>query len=91
MKKLTVPYFELGTKLTAEQLAYFNKEGAILFKNFITPEKVREIIYETQRIEQEWLDAGIDKMNGIPLKFGKDVNGKKCIQRLCFLRSTVIP
>lgn len=85
MKKLTVPYFELGTKLTAEQLAFFDKEGAILFRNFITPEHVKEIIAETKRIENEWLEAGIDKMNGIPLKFGKDENGNKCIQRLCFL------
>ena len=85
MKKLTVPYYELGTKLTAEQLSFFDKEGAILFRNFITPEHVKEILAETQRIEREWLDAGIDKVNGIPLKFGKDENGEKCIQRLCFL------
>ena len=85
MKKLTVPYYELGTKLTDEQLEFFDKQGAIIFRNFITKEKVAEIIAETQRIENEWLDAGYDKMNGIPLKFGKDTNGNKCIQRLCFL------
>src|SRR4051812_6921458 len=85
MKKLTVPYYELGTKLTAEQLEFFDRQGAILFRNFTTPEHVKAIIAETQRIEKEWLDAGIDKINGIPLKFGKDENGNKCIQRLCFL------
>ncbi len=85
MNKLTVPYYELGTKLTAEQLAFFDKQGAILFRNFITPEQVKAIIAETQRIEKEWLAQGIDKVNGIPLKFGKDENGNKCIQRLCFL------
>lgn len=85
MKKLTVPYFELGTKLTAEQLEFFDKHGAILFRNFITPELVKEIIADTQRIEREWLADGIDKVNGIPLKFGKDENGNRCIQRLCFL------
>jgi hypothetical protein len=85
MKKLTVPHYELGTKLTEEQLELFEEHGAIIFRNFITPEKVAAIIAETQRVEREWLDAGLDKMNGIPLKFGRDVNGKKCIQRLCFL------
>src|SRR5438067_8832156 len=85
MKKLTVPYYELGTKLTKEQLEFFDKHGVIIFRNFISKEKVQEIIAETQRIEKEWLDAGIEKINGIPLKFGKDVNGNKCIQRLCFL------
>ena len=85
MKKLTVPYYELGTKLTEEQLEFFDRNGVIIFRNFITPEQVQQIIAETQRIEKEWLDAGFDKMNGIPLKFGKDEHGNKTIQRLCFL------
>ncbi len=41
MKKLTVPYYELGTKLTEEQLELFDEHGAIIFRNFITPEKGR--------------------------------------------------
>ena len=85
MKKLTVPYYELGTKLTEEQLDLFDEQGVIIFRNFITKDRVAAIIAETQRIEKEWLDAGYEKMNGIPLKFGKDANGNKCIQRLCFL------
>ena len=47
MKKLTVPYVELGPKLTAEQLAFFDREGAILFRNLICAEQVKEIIAET--------------------------------------------
>jgi ectoine hydroxylase-related dioxygenase (phytanoyl-CoA dioxygenase family) len=85
MKKLNVPKFTLGNKLTQEQLDFFNVHGAIIFKNFISPETVKTFISETQRIEKEWLDAGIDKINGIPLKFGKDEHGNKTIQRLCFL------
>lgn len=85
MNKLTVPHYELGTTLTDEQLDFFDRIGAIVFRNFITPDKVQEIISETKRIEQEWLDSGVEKVNGIPLKFGKDENGNRCIQRLCFL------
>lgn len=85
MKKLDVPHFTLDTKLTEEQLSFFHKHGAIIFKNFINKETVQTFLSETQRIEKEWLDAGIDKVNGIPLKFGKDEHGNKTIQRLCFM------
>jgi ectoine hydroxylase-related dioxygenase (phytanoyl-CoA dioxygenase family) len=92
MNKLQVPHFTLTDKLTQEQLNFFDKNGLIIFKNFINKETVDLFIKETQRIEKEWLDAGIDKMNGIPLKFGKDENDNKVIQRLCFVsqHSTVL-
>lgn len=92
MKKLNVPHFTLETKLTNHQLEFFDVHGAIIFRNFIKPETVKTFLSETQKIEQEWLNAGLDKMNGIPLKFGKDENGNKTIQRLCFLsqHSTIL-
>jgi phytanoyl-CoA hydroxylase len=85
MNKLQVPHFTLTDKLTQEQLNFFDKSGLIIFKNFINKETVDLFIRETQRLEKEWLDAGIEKMNGIPLKFGKDENDNKVIQRLCFV------
>jgi len=85
MTKLTVSTFTLSTKLTQEQLAFFDKNGFIIFKNFISPDKVKLFLEETKRIEQQWLEEGLEKVNGIPLKFGKDEFGSKSIQRLCFL------
>ncbi|MGZ3850387.1 MAG: phytanoyl-CoA dioxygenase family protein [Flavisolibacter sp.] len=85
MNKLQVPHFTLTDKLTQQQLDFFDKHGLIIFKNFINKEAVDLFIKETQRIEKEWLDAGIDKVNGIPLKFGKDEHDNKVIQRLCFV------
>lgn len=85
MNKLQVPHFSLTAKLSQEQLDFFDKNGLIIFKNFIPKETVNLFINETQRIEKEWLDAGIEKMNGIPLKFGKDEKDNKVIQRLCFV------
>jgi phytanoyl-CoA hydroxylase len=85
MNKLQVPHYTLTEKLTKEQLEFFDKYGMIIFKNFIPRETVNLFLSESQRVEKEWLDAGYDKMNGIPLKFGKDENGNKIIQRLCFL------
>ena len=85
MSKINVPNFVLGEKLTAEQLDFFKINGVILFRNFITREKVNLFISEVNRIEKEWLEQGIDKVNGIPLKFGVDEHGNKMIQRFCFL------
>jgi hypothetical protein len=76
--------FELGDALTAEQLDFFREHGVILFRNFLSPELVQLYISEVSRIEQMWLDEKREKVNGIPLKFGKDDKGKMTIQRLCF-------
>src|SRR4030095_2758703 len=84
MTKLQVPSFTLSTGLTAEQKQFFHKNGAIVFRNFIDPETVQTFLREIHRIEKDWLDQGLEKVNGIPLKFGKDEHGKTMIQRLCF-------
>jgi ectoine hydroxylase-related dioxygenase (phytanoyl-CoA dioxygenase family) len=83
MKKWICDY-KLDTKLTEEQLDFFDKHGVIIFRNFINQEKVKLYLSELNRIEKEWLAEGKDKVNGIPLKFGKDMEGNKTIQRFCF-------
>src|SRR5262245_37875914 len=85
MNRLHIPQFSLTDTLTQEQITFFEKNGLIIFKNFITKETVELFIKETQRIEKDWLEKGIDKINGIPLKFGRDEKNNKIIQRLCFL------
>jgi phytanoyl-CoA hydroxylase len=76
--------FHLGDKLTAEQLQYFDLFGVIHFKNFISKDTVALFISELQKIEQKWVAEGTEKINGTPLKFGKDENGSKMIQRMAF-------
>ena len=76
--------FELGSQLTKEQLDFFDKHGVIIFRNFISQEKVQLYLSELSRLETEWLSEGRDKVNGIPLKFGKNIEGEKTIQRFCF-------
>lgn len=85
MNRLQMPDFTLSDKLTPEQLDFFDKNGMIRFKNFFSKEMVQTCISEAQRVEKEWLEAGLDKVNGIPLKFGRDEHGNKMIQRFCFL------
>ncbi len=85
MNKLGCPDFKLGTELTQEQIDFFNENGAIVFRNFLPKEQVDLFISEIGRVEKLWLEEGRMKVNGIPLKFGKDENGDKIIQRGCFL------
>src|SRR5580704_15495580 len=85
MKKIECPDFILDEKLTKEQLDFFNKNGVIIFRNVMKKETVAFFIQEINRIESQWLEENRDKINGVPLKFGEDENGKRIIQRLCFL------
>lgn len=89
MKKVTTKFeyktFALGNALTEEQKAYFQKYGVIHFKNFISNETAELFIAELSSIEATWLAEGVEKINGIPLKFGKDPEGKDMIQRMCFI------
>jgi phytanoyl-CoA hydroxylase len=85
MKKLECPDFALGDRLTEEQAAFFKKNGVIVFRNVFKEETIRFFIQEIDRIEKQWLAEGRDKVNGVPLRYGKDHNGQTIIQRLCFL------
>lgn len=85
MKKLDCPNFILTDKITPEQASYFNQHGVIKFNNFIPQSTVKLLLEEVSLIEKKWLAEGRDKINGTPLKFGKDEKGNKSIQRFCFL------
>ena len=85
MSKIETKYFRLGNEITSEQLDFFDTHGFILFKNFLSKEKTNFFIDEMERVGQKWIAEGIEKINGIPLKFGKDENGHKIVQRFCFL------
>ncbi len=85
MRKLICPDFTIGETLTEEQFKFFDKNGVIIFRNFISPDAVNVFIAELNRIEAKWLAEGKEKINGIPLKFSKNVEGNKMIQRMCFL------
>jgi ectoine hydroxylase-related dioxygenase (phytanoyl-CoA dioxygenase family) len=85
MPVLNSPVFYLNNELTKEQLDFFDTNGVILFKNFLSKETVSKIISEVDRIDKEWIEEGRTKVNGILLKFGIDEHGNKLIQRSCFL------
>ena len=82
--KNAYPLFDLGPELTQEQKGFFNEHGFIHFKNFITQETVSRIHQEMDNIRDLWLKENIDIVNGVPIKFGRDVDGKTIVQRYAF-------
>lgn len=79
------PKFILGNKITIEQQEFFNLHGFIHFKNFIEQETVSDIIQASEKVQQQWLDTQRTKVNGIPVKYGKDVDGSTIVQRFAFV------
>ena len=74
--------FFFQNSITTEQLDFYYKYGFIHFQRFIEPSIVQDIINEIKRIQKFIIDSNIDKINGIPIKFGFDQDNNKIIHRL---------
>ncbi|SHH03099.1 phytanoyl-CoA dioxygenase family protein [Pedobacter caeni] len=84
MENLSIK-FTLGDKITTEQTDFFNKNGFIHFKNFIKPETVNDIIQASIEVQQKWITDQKIKINGIPIKYGRDLDGSAIVQRFAFI------
>lgn len=79
------PVFSLNGQLTNEQQDFFEKNGFIHFKNFISKSEVESILKESERIQEDWISKDLKMINGVPIKYGVDITGKKIVQRFAFL------
>lgn len=77
--------FTLGREITPEQQNFFDQNGFIHFKNFIKPETINDIIQASLQVQQQWIEQGKVKVNGIPIKYGKDLDGRALVQRFAFI------
>ncbi|QEC45812.1 phytanoyl-CoA dioxygenase family protein [Pseudobacter ginsenosidimutans] len=84
MRASTNKVFYLGENLSREQLDFFNQYGFIHFRNFIDKETLHRVLQEVNDVQEYLISNNIDKVNGIPLKFGQDTDGKLLIQRIAF-------
>lgn len=78
------PRFTLGSSLTPEQLEFFREYGFLHFRPFLAPETVQELLRASENVQQQWLAEGVEKVNGVPIKYGKDVDGSSIVQRFAF-------
>lgn len=77
--------FTLGESITPEQQAFFNQHGFIHFTNFIKTETVNDIIRASEQVQQKWIVDKVEKVNGVPVKYGKDLDGSPIVQRFAFI------
>jgi len=78
------PVFTLSERLTTEQIEFYNEYGFIHFKNFLKPETVPDIIRAMNDVQEKWIQENREKVNGVPVKWGVDLDGKKIVQRFAF-------
>ncbi|HRI80301.1 MAG TPA: phytanoyl-CoA dioxygenase family protein [Cyclobacteriaceae bacterium] len=79
------PFFKLESKLTPEQIEFFDTYGFLHFKNFVDKSLIDEMLRESERIQKEWIKEDRKMVNGVPIKYGTDVNGERIVQRFAFL------
>lgn len=84
MSNINSHVFQFDKTLTEEQKSTFRKYGVIQFKNFINKEILKQFLSEIERVEDHLISSNTQKINGIPLKFGVNTNGRKFIQRIAF-------
>lgn len=76
--------FHFNGQITSLHIEHLKQHGIIHFKQFISYHTVKEFLYEIYQVEQHLLNKGIQQVNGIPLKFGYNVDGAPLIQRIAF-------
>ena len=76
--------FSFGDGLSSGQLSYFREHGIIQFRGFADAGRVASLVAEVEAVERYLLAHGVDKVNGIPLKFGWNTDGSLLIQRIAF-------
>jgi hypothetical protein len=84
MKKFEMPDFYFSGTITPEQQEFFDKYGIIQFKKFIDTTTVSLFLKETENVQKHLLSSDTKKVNGIPLKFGTDIDGSRLVQRIAF-------
>ncbi|MVT12202.1 phytanoyl-CoA dioxygenase family protein [Chitinophaga tropicalis] len=77
--------FTLGNSLTEEQKSFFEEHGFIHFSGFLSPDSVQEIVDASEQVQKKWIAEDVQKVNGVPVKYGKDLNGEKIVQRFAFI------
>jgi len=76
--------FTLGPQITAEQWAFLDQNGYLIFDRVASEDECRRISDEADRIAATWLAEGRTSVNGIPLFQGKGADGEPHIARLPF-------
>jgi hypothetical protein len=81
---ISMPHFELGDRLTAEQVDFLETYGFIRFRRFVAPARARALYGAVLEVNDALIARGTEQMNGVPLIFGQRPGGARYVQRIPF-------
>ncbi len=76
--------YKLVDKVEDEHVAFYNKYGFVHYQNFITDEQIQRILKSLNEGYEKLVAEGRENINGIPINYGFDENGKSIVHRLPF-------
>jgi len=76
--------FNFANNVTPEQMEFYDEHGFIHYKKFFTADQINGALKAVEILQNKWISEDLEKVNGIPIKYGKDENGNKIIQRFAF-------
>jgi ectoine hydroxylase-related dioxygenase (phytanoyl-CoA dioxygenase family) len=74
----------LDGPLSAAQRQSFQQNGFLHFRSFLDRAAVAQLWKAVEGVQAKWLAGNIKVVNGTPLKFGRDVDGRTIVQRFAF-------
>jgi hypothetical protein len=83
-RRITMPEFTLGDRLTAEQNEFLDEHGFIRFKRFADKATVAELVAEVEDIDRRLCAEGRTQMYGVPFIRGTRADGSHYVQRMPF-------
>src|SRR4051812_40928422 len=83
-RMLPMPRFELGDRLTAEQIDFFETFGFIRFKGFFSRPDTKKLVEEVEDVDRRLVESRRESFFGIPLIQGKRADGTRYVQRIPF-------
>jgi hypothetical protein len=81
---VSMPRFELGERLTAEQNEFLETFGFIRFRGFADKALVRSLVDEVEEIDRRLVREGRKVIMGVPLITGTRPDGSRYVQRIPF-------
>jgi hypothetical protein len=81
---ISIPDFELGGRLTAEQLDFLAVYGFVRFKRFVARARARALYEAVLEVDRALVAKGVAQMKGVPLIFGERADGTRYVQRIPF-------
>lgn len=78
-----LPRFRLGEEITAEQAAFLDEHGFLLFDRVASLDEVAMLCAELDQVEAGWLAEGRRAVNGIPIFYGRRGH-RPWVQRFAF-------